>query len=370
VLRPTCPSAVVADRGIVRGAALDGEVEDGRVRGQPGHRQLGNVPLERAGLQQVARNVVEPETLSEFVERGGRFIALPPFARREAGIRRSLAARAIHVVSSHRPRSPDGGIARGRSVLLQRIDVIPQPQRLQDVRRRVLPRQDWWHAPQSCVRVFCPSAGGRAVVVHSPFSDRCTSPSASYRSLVTRRSIACAPTGLAIHRVSCGAFFNAKDVAWCEQARRHTRHVPPSRLPTHRVDAVTKVFGKRCRFVRTVSSAARWRCASSVDSAPSAPRRTGCALRADIGGFGGPDYNAHPLLPKRSAAAPRTGRCGRGSGVAGSRWTRQQRASGRFTNSTSFKMMAGRVATTSRATCSACCRSRMSGETGAVATCH
>ena len=39
-----------------------------------------------------------------------------------------------------------------------------------------------------------------------------------------------------------------------------------------------------------------------------------------------------------------------------------------FTSSTSLKMMLGRVATTSRATCSACCKRRMSGEIGAVVT--
>src|SRR5215471_6616082 len=40
----------------------------------------------------------------------------------------------------------------------------------------------------------------------------------------------------------------------------------------------------------------------------------------------------------------------------------------RRTNWMSFKTMSGRVATTSRATRSACCNSRMSGETGAVVT--
>lgn len=40
----------------------------GRIRGQPRHRQLVNVALERAVVQQVACDVVEPEALAQVVE--------------------------------------------------------------------------------------------------------------------------------------------------------------------------------------------------------------------------------------------------------------------------------------------------------------
>ena len=46
----------------------DGLVEDRRIRGEPGHRQLGDVALERAAVQQVARDGVEPEALAQVVE--------------------------------------------------------------------------------------------------------------------------------------------------------------------------------------------------------------------------------------------------------------------------------------------------------------
>ena len=64
---------IFADRGVVSGAVLDGVVEDRRIRGQPRHRQLVDVALERAAGQQIARDVVEPETLAQVVEQLGCF---------------------------------------------------------------------------------------------------------------------------------------------------------------------------------------------------------------------------------------------------------------------------------------------------------
>ena len=52
---------------------LDGLVEDRRIRGEPRHRQLVDVALERAAVQQVARDVVEPEALTQVVEYFGCF---------------------------------------------------------------------------------------------------------------------------------------------------------------------------------------------------------------------------------------------------------------------------------------------------------
>jgi predicted RNA binding protein YcfA (HicA-like mRNA interferase family) len=46
-------------------------IEDCWVRGQPGHRQFVHVAIERATVQQVARDVVEPETLAQVVQQLG-----------------------------------------------------------------------------------------------------------------------------------------------------------------------------------------------------------------------------------------------------------------------------------------------------------
>src|SRR6266849_792934 len=59
---------LLADGSIIGRAVLDGLVEDRRIRGEPRHRQLVDVALERAAVQQVARDVVEPEALTQVVE--------------------------------------------------------------------------------------------------------------------------------------------------------------------------------------------------------------------------------------------------------------------------------------------------------------
>src|SRR5207245_6907380 len=59
--------------GVVGRAVLDGVVEDRRVRRKPRHGELVDVALERAGLQQIAGDVIEPETLASVVERLGGF---------------------------------------------------------------------------------------------------------------------------------------------------------------------------------------------------------------------------------------------------------------------------------------------------------
>ena len=64
---------LLADRGVVGGAVLDGVVEDRRIRGEPRHRELVDVALERAAIQQVARDVVEPEALAQIVKHLCRF---------------------------------------------------------------------------------------------------------------------------------------------------------------------------------------------------------------------------------------------------------------------------------------------------------
>ena len=48
-------------------------VEDRRVRGQPGHGQFVDIPFERAVVEQIPRDVVEPEALPQVVQRLGGF---------------------------------------------------------------------------------------------------------------------------------------------------------------------------------------------------------------------------------------------------------------------------------------------------------
>ena len=64
---------VAADRRVIGGAALDRLVEDRGVRGQPGHGQFVHVALERAAVQQVARDIIEPEALAQVVQPLGGF---------------------------------------------------------------------------------------------------------------------------------------------------------------------------------------------------------------------------------------------------------------------------------------------------------
>ena len=56
------------DLRVVRCAVRDRVVEDRRVRGQARDRQLVDVPLQRAAAQQVAGDVVEPETLPQVMQ--------------------------------------------------------------------------------------------------------------------------------------------------------------------------------------------------------------------------------------------------------------------------------------------------------------
>ena len=62
-----------ADRGVVGAALADGVVEDRRIRGEPGDRQLVQVARERTVVEHVARDVVEPEALTKIVELCGCF---------------------------------------------------------------------------------------------------------------------------------------------------------------------------------------------------------------------------------------------------------------------------------------------------------
>src|SRR6266403_2652106 len=52
-----------ADRSIVRTAVFNRVVEDRGIRSEPRHGKLVDIAVECTGVNQVARNVVEPQTL-------------------------------------------------------------------------------------------------------------------------------------------------------------------------------------------------------------------------------------------------------------------------------------------------------------------
>ena len=56
------------DVAVVVGAGLDGLVEDRRVGGEPGDRVLADVVRERAGVEQAAGDVVQPQALARLVQ--------------------------------------------------------------------------------------------------------------------------------------------------------------------------------------------------------------------------------------------------------------------------------------------------------------
>ena len=50
--------------GVVRGATADSRIEDTRIGSQPGDGKFADLTCQRAAIQQVTRDVVEPQTLS------------------------------------------------------------------------------------------------------------------------------------------------------------------------------------------------------------------------------------------------------------------------------------------------------------------
>ena len=64
---------LVADGGVVGRAVFDGVVEDRRVRGKPGYREILDVAPQGAAGKKVARDVVEPEALAQVVKHFCRF---------------------------------------------------------------------------------------------------------------------------------------------------------------------------------------------------------------------------------------------------------------------------------------------------------
>jgi hypothetical protein len=56
------------DRGVVDRAPLDGPFEDRRVRGQARERELVDAALQRAGLDQLAGDLVDPQALAQTME--------------------------------------------------------------------------------------------------------------------------------------------------------------------------------------------------------------------------------------------------------------------------------------------------------------
>ena len=64
---------LLADGGVICGAVLDGMIEDRRIRSKARHGPLVDIAFERPAVQQVACNVIEPDTLAQIVERLRRF---------------------------------------------------------------------------------------------------------------------------------------------------------------------------------------------------------------------------------------------------------------------------------------------------------
>src|SRR5262249_21087012 len=64
---------LLPDGRVVGRAVLDGVIEDGGIRGETGHGELVDVALERAVLQDVAGDIVEPEALAQVVQQLCRF---------------------------------------------------------------------------------------------------------------------------------------------------------------------------------------------------------------------------------------------------------------------------------------------------------
>src|SRR5664280_1322381 len=74
---------LLADRGVVGRAVLEGVVEDRRIRGQAGHGPFADVAPQRSCIQQVTGDIVEPEALAQVVKqlggvhRGSDWVSLP-----------------------------------------------------------------------------------------------------------------------------------------------------------------------------------------------------------------------------------------------------------------------------------------------------
>ena len=73
--------AAFADAGVVGVAGADRLVEDRRVGRQAGDRQLVDVARQRAVVEHLARDVVEPKALAEIVKSLGRFHGVLPRSR-------------------------------------------------------------------------------------------------------------------------------------------------------------------------------------------------------------------------------------------------------------------------------------------------
>ena len=90
-----------AHRVVVVGAARDRLVEDGRVRREPGHRVLGDVAGEGAGVEQRPGDVVEPDALAGVVQ-----------TRQRVHVRSSRVGRPQSVTGGRRSR-PSIGLMGG-----------------------------------------------------------------------------------------------------------------------------------------------------------------------------------------------------------------------------------------------------------------
>src|SRR5215472_4058039 len=66
-------SDLLANGWVVRGAVLDGVLENRGIRGKSRYREFTDVTLKRTAVEEIARDVVEPETLTKPMKLSGGF---------------------------------------------------------------------------------------------------------------------------------------------------------------------------------------------------------------------------------------------------------------------------------------------------------
>ena len=58
---------LLADGGVICGTVLDRVIENRRIGGEPRHRPFVDIAFQRAAVQQIARDVVEPDALAQIM---------------------------------------------------------------------------------------------------------------------------------------------------------------------------------------------------------------------------------------------------------------------------------------------------------------
>jgi len=88
--------ALRANIGIIGGAMCHGVVEDRRVRCQAGDRERVDIMLQRTVIEQATGDVVEPQALTEMLQRRGRTLLRHAPCGGEGRAGHSLTRRVFH----------------------------------------------------------------------------------------------------------------------------------------------------------------------------------------------------------------------------------------------------------------------------------